>query len=186
MEQLTEKQARVLESIKKFIAKNGYPPTVREIGSMINLRSSATIHAHITLLEEKGYLKKGMGKNRTIELLVPNEFQEKIDGVVSVPLLHMDGKNNLEKMLDQVSEYIQLPVLMIEHKSEVFALIMNGSTMIENGIYDQDILVVEKKSDVNVQDIVVMAINNQLVVEKYLEKNDTTIVGKVIGLYRKF
>jgi len=186
MEQLTEKQARVLESIKKFIAKNGYPPTVREIGSMINLRSSATIHAHITLLEEKGYLKKGMGKNRTIELLVPNEFQDKKDGVVSIPLLNSNHKFDLEKMLTDVNEYIQVSSSMIDTKNEVFALVIKDSSKAEDGIYNQDILIIEKMSEANDQDIIVIATNNQLVVEKYSEKTDQTIVGKVIGLYRKF
>ena len=87
MEKLTHRQSFILQIIKELIAKNGYPPTVREIGEKADLHSPATIHFHLTKLEEKGYIKKGNSKNRTIEVLVPNEFIEKKDDVVEVPLL---------------------------------------------------------------------------------------------------
>ena len=77
MEKLTARQEYILQVIKKLVAKNGYPPTVREIGAQAHLNSPATIHFHLTKLEEKGYIKKGNSKNRTIEILVPNEFVEK-------------------------------------------------------------------------------------------------------------
>ena len=77
MEKITAKQEIILQVIKQLIAKNGYPPTVREIGSKAKLSSPATIHFHLTKLEEKGYIKKDNSKNRTLELLVPNEYLEK-------------------------------------------------------------------------------------------------------------
>ena len=73
MEKLTTRQAKVLREIKKYIAKNGFPPTVRELCATTNLTSTATIHVHLDHLEEKGYIKKTKEKNRAIELLVPNE-----------------------------------------------------------------------------------------------------------------
>ena len=76
MERLTNKQNQVLDYIKQSIAKNGFPPTVREIGSALGLSSSATVHAHITTLENKGYLKRVGAKNRAIELLVKNEYEK--------------------------------------------------------------------------------------------------------------
>ena len=82
MEKLTTRQEYILQVIKKLIAKNGYPPTVREIWAKANLSSPATIHFHLTKLEEKGYIKKGNSKNRTIEVLVPNEYIEKDESVI--------------------------------------------------------------------------------------------------------
>ena len=67
MEKLTARQESILKIIKQFIAKRGYPPTVREIGEQANLHSTATTQFHLNKLEEKGYIKKGNGKNRTIE-----------------------------------------------------------------------------------------------------------------------
>ncbi len=202
MEQLTSKQERVLEAIKIFMAKNGYPPTVREIGTMINLRSSATIHAHITLLEEKGYLKKGLGKNRTIELLVPNEYQDKKDGIISIPLIDMNLKGNIKELLSLASEIIKLPVAITSNQKNGFALIVRGNEMMNAGIFNQDILVIEEKSAVSINDIiVVLTSKNHLLVGQYLKSDnqemlkvnqeelsleDKTILGKVISLYRKF
>ena len=85
MEKLTDRQKDILDVIKQAIAKNGYPPTVREIGAKIGLSSSATTQFHIKKLEEKGYIKKNATKNRTIELLVPNEYIENDEKIVSVP-----------------------------------------------------------------------------------------------------
>ena len=87
MEKLTDRQTDILQIIKKLIAKNGYPPTVREIGKVANLHSPATIHFHIKQLVKKGYLKKESGANRTIELLVPNEYLDTREDIVKVPLL---------------------------------------------------------------------------------------------------
>ena len=77
MEELTKRQEDILKVLKKFMAKHGYPPTVREIGSMLNLSSPATTHFHLNKLEEKGYIRKNEAKNRALELLVPNEYLEK-------------------------------------------------------------------------------------------------------------
>ena len=87
MEKLTGKQSYILQVLKKLIAKNGYPPTVREIGEEAHLSSPATIHFHLSKLEEKGYIKKDDNKNRTLEILVPNEYLEEKENIIEVPLL---------------------------------------------------------------------------------------------------
>ena len=87
MEKLTQRQSDILNAIKQMIAKNGFPPTVREIGAKVGLTSSATTHFHIKKLIEKGYLKQDATKNRTLELLVDNEYLDKDEKVANVPLL---------------------------------------------------------------------------------------------------
>ena len=87
MEKLTSKQDLILKEIKKYMAKRGYPPTVRELCKLADLKSTATIQSHLDNLQEKGYIRKDKEKNRTIELLVPNEYEDKSDNVVSIPLL---------------------------------------------------------------------------------------------------
>ena len=77
MEKLTQSQKNILQVLKKLMADKGYPPTVREIGEMAHLSSPATIHFHLNKLAEKGYIEKGGGKNRTLRLLVDNEYEEK-------------------------------------------------------------------------------------------------------------
>lgn len=204
MEKLTNRQEYILKIIKQLIAKNGYPPTVREIGSKANLHSPATIHFHLKKLEEKGYLKKGNSKNRTIEILVPNEYIEKEDNVVEVPLLGKVTAGTPIEAIETPNEYFPLPINLINPKKETFTLKVSGESMINVGIYDGDILIVERQNTANNGDTVVaMNDDNEVTVKTfYKEKdhfrlqpeNDTmapiilknvTILGKVKGLYRK-
>ena len=110
MEKLTDRQQDILDTIKKEIAKNGFPPTVREIGAKVGLNSSATTFFHIKKLIEKGYLKQGNGKNRTLELLVPNEYLEKDEKVAAVPLLGKVQAGNPIEAIEMPDEYFDLPV----------------------------------------------------------------------------
>lgn len=205
MEKLTTKQQMILQTLKKLIAKNGYPPTVREIGAEVNLHSPATIHFHLTKLEEKGYIKKGSSKNRTIELLVPNEYIDKNEDVVEVPLVGKVTAGSPIEAIEMPDEYFSLPASLINTKQEVFTLRVSGESMINVGIYDGDILVVQKQSTANNGDTVVaMNSDNEATVKTFYKENghfrlqpenDTmepiildsvTILGKAIGLYRKF
>ena len=85
--ELTKRQEEVLNYIKKFIAEHGYPPAVREIGAGIGLNSPATVFVHVKNLEKLGCIRQSSNKFRTIELLVENEYLEKNEDVVKVPLL---------------------------------------------------------------------------------------------------
>jgi len=205
MEQLTKRQEDILKTLKKFIASHGYPPTVREIGSMLNLSSPATTHFHLNKLEEKGYIRKNEAKNRALELLVPNEFLEKDESVVEVPLLGKVTAGNPIEAIEVPNEYFSLPATMINGKKEVFTLRVSGESMINVGIYDGDIIVVERKKTANNGDkVVAMTDENEVTVKTYYKENgyfrlqpenDTmppiildkvNILGKVVGLYRKF
>lgn len=204
MEKLTTSQEKILNSIKKLIAKNGYPPTVREIGKEANLNSPATIHFHLKKLEEKGYLKKNDKKNRTIEILVPNEYLDSNEETINVPLLGKVTAGTPIEAIETPDEYFAIPASLIERKKEVFTLRVSGESMINVGIYDGDILIVERKNTaINGETVVAMNNENEVTVKTfYKEKdhfrlqpeNDTmepiilkevTILGKVIGLYRK-
>ncbi len=205
MEKLTLKQQFILQIIKKSIAKNGYPPTVREIGKEANLSSSATIHFHLTKLEEKGYLKKGNGKNRTIELLVENEFVEKDEKTIEVPLLGKVTAGNPIEAIENPDTFFALPVNLIPKNKEIFTLNVSGDSMINVGIHDKDIIIVERVNTASNGEIVIAMNNEGEVTVKtfYKESNrfrlqpenddlepifltEVTILGKAIGLYRKF
>ena len=118
MEQLTKRQEDILKALKKFIATHGYPPTVREIGSMLDLSSPATTHFHLNKLEEKGYIRKNEAKNRALELLVPNEFLEKDENIVEVPLLGKVTAGSPIEAIEVPDEYFSLPASMINGKKE--------------------------------------------------------------------
>ena len=205
MDKLTRQQQKILDIVKKLIAKNGYPPTVREIGASANLSSSATTHFHLNKLEEKGYIDKGGSKNRTLKLLVPNEYLEQEENMVEVPLLGKVTAGSPIEAIETPDEYFPLPANLIAGKKDVFTLKVSGESMINVGIYDGDILIVERKNTAsNGETVVAMNDNNEVTVKTFYKEdgyfrlqpeNDTmspiilknvTILGKAIGLYRKF
>ena len=202
MERLTSKQNMVLDFLKQSIAKNGYPPTVREIGSALGLSSPATIHAHLSTLESKGYIRKGNSKNRAIEILVENEYEE--HGTVDVPLLGKVTAGSPIEAIEMPDEFFTLPAYLIPTHKEVFTLRVSGESMINAGIHDGDIVIVQRQQVANNGDIVVaMTEDNEVTLKTFYKENgyfrlqpendtmdpiilDTVyIVGKAIGLYRK-
>ena len=204
MEKLTDKQKQMLETLKKFIAKNGYPPTVRELGKELDLSSPATTHFHLSKLESKGYITKGKGKNRTLELLVPNEFLENNDSVVDVALIGTITAGSPIEAIENPDEYFSVPVNLIPKKKEIFALNVKGTSMINKGIRDGDIVLIEKNKTANNGEIVAaMTSENEVTLKTFYKEqnhirlqpeNDTmapiildnvTILGKAVGLYRK-
>ena len=205
MEKLTERQFDILQIIKKLIAKNGYPPTVREIGDAAKLSSPATIHFHLKQLVDKGYIKKGAGTNRTIEVLVDNEYLDNNDDTVNVPLLGKVTAGTPIEAIERPDETFPLPVELLGNKKEVFTLKVSGESMINVGIYDGDILIVERQNTaINGDTVVAMNKENEATVKTFYKENgyfrlqpendtmdpiildEVTILGKVVGLYRKF
>ena len=144
MENLTNRQEEILDTIKKYIADNGYPPTVREIGSILNLSSPATTHFHLDRLEKKGYIKKGKSKNRCIELLVPNEYKD--ENVATIPLIGTITAGNPIEAIERPNEFLTIPSEIIPKKSEVFALNVMGESMINKGIHDKDIVIIKRSA----------------------------------------
>lgn len=204
MEELTKRQEEALKFIKSYISSHGYPPTVREIAKELNVSSPATIHAHLTKLENKGFIRKGDCQNRAIELLVKNEYIENNEDVVQVPLLGKITAGSPIEAIENPDEYLPLPSFLIPKNKEVFTLNVEGESMIQAGIFDGDIVIVEKTNHANNRDIVVAMTNEYEVTLKTFYKesnyirlqpeNDTmepiilpniTILGRAIGLYRK-
>ena len=103
---LTKRQKDILEYIKKFSAQKKYPPSIREIAANFSLSSPATAHVHVKKLIEKGYLKRGKGSNHLLELQVPNEFENKNDDVVTVPLLGKVTAGNPIEAIETPNEVI--------------------------------------------------------------------------------
>ena len=204
MDDLTKKQGEVLKFVKEFMVSHGYPPTVREIGEALGLSSPATTHSHLKGLEEKGYIRKNGSKNRAIELLVDNEYAKKNEEIVEVPLLGKITAGNPIEAIENPGEYFSLPAYLIPKQKEVFTLKVSGESMINAGIYDGDIVIVERCNTARNGEIVVAMTDENEVTLKTFDKedgyfrlqpeNDTmkpfifkniTILGKAIGLYRK-
>lgn len=201
---LTKRQEETLNYIKSYIANKGYPPTVREIAKELGVSSPATIHAHLAKLEEKGFIRKEDAKNRAIEITGENEFMPKDESVVQVPLLGKITAGSPIEAIERPDEYFSLPAYLIPLNKEVFTLNVSGESMINAGIYDNDIIIVERKNYANNGDIIVAMTDDYEVTLKTFYKengyvrlqpeNDSMapiilpnikILGKAIGLYRK-
>lgn len=204
MEKLTRRQKDTLDFIKTYIVSHGYPPTVRELAKELGVSSPATIQAHIVALQDKGYIKKGTCKNRTIELMVENEFIPKSEDVVDVPLLGKITAGNPIEAIQNPDEYFSLPAYLIPKDKEVFTLNVSGDSMINAGIFDGDIVIVERRNTARNGEIVVaMTEDNEVTLKTFYKEEDhirlqpendsmepfifdnVFILGKAIGLYRK-
>lgn len=205
MQELTNRQSDILKFVKEYIANNGYPPTVREIGEAFDLTSTATIHAHLSKLEEKGAIRKSNNKNRAIEVIGTNEFiRNEIESVANVPLLGMITAGSPIEAIERPDEYFPLPAYMIPKNKDVFALNVSGESMINAGILNGDIVIIERRYYANNGDIIAaMTDENEVTLKRYYKEqnhirlqpendymapiilNNVTILGKAIGLYRK-
>ena len=204
MEKLTKRQEDILDYIKKYIVAHGFPPTIREIGAALELSSPATIHAHLANLEKKGFIKKQDSKNRTLELLVDNEYDVKDDLTLEVPLLGKITAGNPIEAIEHPDEYFPIPSYLIPKGKDVFTLNVHGESMINAGILDGDIVIVEKSNTArNGQIVVAMTDENEVTLKTFYKEADhirlqpendsmepfifknVTILGIAIGLYRK-
>ena len=204
MIELTKRQQEILDFIKTFMVKHGFPPTIREIGEALDISSPATIHAHLKNLEARGVIKRNDTKNRAIELLVKNEYEPQNELIIDVPLLGKITAGSPIEAIERPDEFFSLPAYLIPNNKEVFTLLVSGTRMINAGILDGDIVIVERKNTARNGEIVVaMTDENEVTLKTfYKEKdyfrlqpeNDTmepiilknvTVLGKAIGLYRK-
>ena len=169
MEKLTEKQAEILECIKKFIASRGYPPTVREICKIKNIASPATVQVHLNKLQDKKYIKRDPKINRTIEILDNDYFYD--DDLVKVPFIN---KNN----------FIEIPSTFVRRNKDYYAYIMENDLK-EKNVLKNDILIIQRQKSFNINDIVVYMDDLGVKIEIASNTSKKDIVGKVTGLYRK-
>ena len=203
MEELTRKQKEILTYIKKFIVNHGYAPSVREIGAGVGLSSTATVFVHLKNLEKKGVIRQDKNKFRTLEILVENEFEEKKEDVVTVPLLGRVTAGNPVEAIENPTEFFDLPSSMIPKNEEIFTLNVWGESMINAGILDGDLVVVKKANTAkNGQIVVAMNEENEVTLKRFFKESDhvrlqpendtmapiilpnATILGIAIGLYR--
>ena len=203
--EITRRQQEVLDYIKKYIADHGYPPAIREICKGVNLSSPATVFVHMKNLERLGYIKTTSNKFRTIEIIGDNEYLETNEDVVKVPLLGKITAGSPITAIEQPNEFFDIPASLIPATATVFTLHVSGESMINAGIYDGDYVIVQKQNTAKNGDIVVaMTEENEVTLKTFYKEsdhirlqpeNDTmdpiildnyTILGKAIGLYRKF
>ena len=198
--ELTEKQRMIREYIKTEILKRGYPPSVREICTAVHLKSTSSVHAHLSALEEKGFIRRDPTKPRAIEI-IDDEYALSRREMVNVPIVGTVTAGMPILAHENVEDYFPLPVEFLPN-AELFMLKVRGDSMINAGIFNGDTVIVEKRSTAKNGDYVVALIEDSATVKTYYKENghyrlqpenDTMdpiicdhidILGKVIGLVR--
>ncbi len=164
MKPLSENQVRILEYLKQR-AGDGIPPSVREIAQAVGLRSTSSVQVNLDALEEKGYILRDSGLKRSIRIVGQAE------NVRHVPLLGTVTAGLPILAVEQVECYLPFTGTHISKDKEMFALRVRGESMINAGIYDGDILFVEKTPVARNGDIVVALIEDEATVKTFYKEN---------------
>ncbi|WP_026477838.1 transcriptional repressor LexA [Alkaliphilus transvaalensis] len=204
-EDLNTKQIEILQYMKSQINEKGYPPSVREICEAVGLRSTSTVHGHLSKLEDKGYIRRDATKPRAIEILLNDtvDYQLKKE-IINIPIVGKVTAGQPILAVENVEDTFPMPMDFIDSgNSTVFMLTIKGDSMIEAGIMDQDYVVVRQQSIARNGDIVVALIGEEATVKRFYREADhirlqpenssmepiivkeASILGKVIGVFRK-
>jgi repressor LexA len=164
---LSPRQQRILAVIREWVERHGYPPTVREIGAAVGLRSPSSVTYHLNVLERRGLLRRAAGGFRALDARRPTTVGPSADRVgVRVPLLGTVAAGAPIVAEEHVEEILTLPCELVG-RGTLFALHVRGDSMIEAGIADGDIVVVRKQKVADNGDIVVAMIDDEATVKVY-------------------
>lgn len=196
MKKLTLKQQRVLDFIRKYSLENGYPPSVREIGGALGLRSTSTVHAYLKKLEEAGYIGPVNHKSRAISAVEGSTFAPR------VPIL---GRVTAGNPILAVEEHVgYIPYENAANGGEYYALRIRGDSMIGAGILDNDLVIVRRDLHPHDGNIVIALIEDEAtckclrVTEDQIwlmpenpnyhpiNGNECRILGVVTAVYREY
>lgn len=205
---ISKKQQLILDFLKSEVLAKGYPPSVREICQAVNLKSTSTVHAHLTRLEELGYIRRDPTKPRAIEIFDLDEHAP-VNNVVNlardtqfIPIIGEITAGQPILAVESFEETFPIPTDYVD-EGQYFMLKVKGDSMIEAGIFDKDLVLVRQQPDAINGDIVVALIDDSATVKTfYKEKNrfrlqpenaqlepiytdHVDILGKVKGVFRK-
>jgi repressor LexA len=196
---LTKRQREIFDYISRYLAKHGYPPTVREIGKAVGLHSSSTVHAHLAKLEALGVLRRDPSKPRAIEVMV--ERAKRAVRPTGLPLVGQVAAGEPIVAEENVEEYVQVPDV-IGGEAGDYILKVRGESMKDAGILQGDYVVVRPADDARNGEIVVALIEEEATVKRFFRESDhirlqpeneamepiitrdAAIVGRVVGVFR--
>jgi repressor LexA len=200
---ITKKQQEILEYIKNEILNKGYPPSVRDICEAVSLKSTSSVHAHLSTLERNGYIRRDPTKPRAIEI-VDDNFNLTRREVVNVPLVGTVAAGQPLLAVENVDSYFPIPAEYLPN-STIFMLKVRGESMKNAGILDGDTVIVQQKSDARDGEMIVALVDDSATVKTFYREDgyirlqpendemepiyvydNLRILGKVIGVFRFF
>jgi len=203
---LTKRQQEIFDFIKRYSAKYGYPPTVRDIGKAVGLASSSTVHAHLANLEKIGLLRRDPSKPRAIELLdrAVDGVRDGISNIVrpnGLPLVGAVAAGQPVLAEENIEDYVEVPAMAGGQEGE-YVLRVRGESMKDAGILEGDVVVVRRQETATDGDIVVALVGEEATVKRYFREDDhvrlqpenaamepirsreVRVLGRVVGLLR--
>ena len=197
---ISKKQLEILEYIKSEILRIGYPPAVREICEAVNLKSTSSVHSHLETLEKNGYIRRDPTKPRAIEI-IDDTFNLTRREMVNVPIVGQVAAGEPILAEQNITNYFPIPIEFMPN-NETFLLTVKGESMINAGILDGDMVLVESTSVASNGEMVVALVDDSATVKTFYKEegiyrlqpeNDymdpiivdhVEILGKVIGVFR--
>ena len=198
---ISAKQREILEYIKKEIMDKGYPPSVRDICEAVHLKSTSSVHAHLSSLEKNGYIRRDPAKPRAIEIM-DDSFNVIRKDIVSVPLVGTVAAGQPLLAVENVDGYFPIPSEYLPNK-QIFMLKVQGESMINAGILDGDMVLVSEQKNAKNGDMVVALVGDSATVKTFYREDgyirlqpendhmdpiliydDLIILGRVIGVLR--
>lgn len=197
---ISSKQKEILEYIKSQILERGFPPSVRDICEAVHLKSTSSVHSHLETLEKNGYIRRDPTKPRAIEIL-DDSFNFMRREMVNVPIVGRVAAGEPILAEQNIEEYFPIPTEFMPNK-QTFMLKVRGESMINAGILDGDLVLVEEQKTARNGEMIVALIEDGATVKTFYKEegvirlqpeNDTMdpiivldcqILGKVIGVFR--
>jgi len=203
----------ILDFVKSFIDQSGYPPSVREICSALDIKSTSTVHGYLNRLSEEGIIHKDSSKRRALKVMTPENKGMTVDDaekyynrkdLIDVPVIGKVAAGSPLLAQENIEDTFPIPAAYT-HNSDVFMLRIKGDSMTGAGIFNGDLVLVQKQSHAQNKDIVVALIDDEATVKTFYKESDhvrlqpendayspiivrenLSILGKVIGVMRFF
>ena len=205
--ELSQNELNILNYIRKQVKEVGYPPSVRELCKAVGLKSTSSVHLYLSRLAEKGYIKKGNLKTRALKITGENAAEVKDPDMLEIPLVGQVAAGLPILAEENIEEYVKLPSSMVKQNTKAegtYMLKVKGDSMIDAGIFSGDYIIVSKCQTAENGQIIVALLDDEATVKTfYKEKDhirlqpenktmepiivkDVQIIGKVVGLIRRF
>ena len=210
LESLSPRQRQIYSFIVEEIDQKGYPPSVREIGKAVGLKSPASVHNHLKTLERLDYIRRDPSKPRAIEILdnkkKEKDFKDNFDKeMIHVPIVGRVTAGIPILAEENIEDYFPVPTSFIKVRGKkLFMLEIDGESMINAGIEDGDYVIAQQQNTANNGEIVIALIDNRATVKRFYKREDyvelkpenpnydpilvknVKLLGKVVGLFRNF
>lgn len=200
MREVSDKQNEIYEFLKTYTDNKGYPPSVREICEAVGLKSTSSVHGHLKRLESKGLIKRDPTKPRALEIM-DNSIKKEM---VNIPIVGKVTAGIPILANENVEDIFPIPLDYIKHNKELFMLNISGDSMINAGIFDGDLAIIEKSQTAHNGEIIVALIENEATIKRFYKEEDhirlqpendkmdaiivdnCIILGKLVGLFRTY